>query len=69
MTSPQEPWTKGRVPLHMVEAMPLRSVWIGQKPPRRRPPLVHWWLKGALLCLASAVLAVAVVKILRAGML
>jgi hypothetical protein len=58
-----------RLALHMVDALPLRSVWVGRKPPRRPKPLVHWWLKGALLCLATAVLAVAVVRILRAGLL
>lgn len=58
-----------RLALHMVDALPLRSAWVGRKPPRRRPPLVRWWLKGALLVLATAVLAVAVVKILRAGLL
>jgi hypothetical protein len=65
----ERPWIKGRLPLHMVEALPLRSVWVGRKPPRGCPPLIHWWLKGALLCLASAALAVAVVRILRAGLL
>jgi hypothetical protein len=53
----------------MVDALPLRSVWIDRKPARSPKPLVRWWMKGALLVLASAVLAVAVVKILRAGML
>jgi hypothetical protein len=50
-------------------ALPLRSVWVGRKPPRRLKPLVRWWLRGAMLVLASAVIAVAVVRILRAGML
>ncbi len=63
-----EPWTKGRVPLHMLDALPLRSVWVGQKSPRKHPPLVHWWLKGALLVLASAILVVLVAKILRAAL-
>jgi hypothetical protein len=58
-----------RLALHMVDALPLRSVWVGRNPPRRRTPLVCWWMKGALLVLASAVLAVAVVRILRAGLL
>jgi hypothetical protein len=52
----------------MVDALPLRSVWVGRKPPRCHQPLVRWWMKGALLVLASAVLAVAVVKILRAAL-
>jgi hypothetical protein len=58
-----------RLALHMVDALPLRSVWVGRKPPCRCSPLVRWWMKGALLVLASAVLAVAVVRILRAGLL
>jgi hypothetical protein len=74
-----------RLALHMVEALPLRSVWVGRKStllgrldlpcerygetaPYKRYPLVHWWMKGALLVLASAVLVVAVVKILRAAL-
>ncbi len=65
----ERPWIKGRLPLHMLAALPMRSVWVGRKPPRRHQPLVHWWLRGAMLCLASAVLAVAVVRILRAGLL
>ncbi len=58
-----------RLALHMFDALPLRSVWIYQKPPRRRQPaILHWWLKGALLALASAVLVVVVAKILRAAL-
>ncbi len=58
-----------RLALHMVNALPLRSVWIGRNPPRRRKPaILHWWLKGALLVLASAVLVVVVAKILRAAL-
>jgi hypothetical protein len=50
----------------MVDALPLRSVWVG-RPPRRLQPL-DWWLTAAMLVLNSAALAVAVVWILRVGL-
>ncbi len=54
-----------RLALHMVEALPLRSVWIGRKPPRRRPSLWRWWMTLAMLALASTGLAVVVAWVLR----
>jgi len=57
-----------RLALHMVEALPLRSVWVGRKPPRNRPSLWRGWMTIAVLTLASTGLAVAVSKILRAAL-
>lgn len=54
-----------RIALHMAGALPLRSAWHGRPAPK--PPLHLWrgWMMLALLPLATAVLVVAVTKILR----
>lgn len=61
-----------RLALHMVEALPLRSVWVGRKPPRRAPALLPWWLRAlglfTGLSLGGAVVVIATARILRAGL-
>jgi hypothetical protein len=45
--------TVSRLALHMVDALPLRSVWIGRPAPRRPRPLWRKWMSFAMLALAS----------------
>lgn len=58
-----------RIALHMVDALPLRSSWVGRDPPRGYPPvrLWRWWMTMALLILFTAVVVVATARILRAA--
>jgi hypothetical protein len=57
--------TVSRLALHMIDALPLRSVWIGQPAPRRPRPLWRRWMTLAMLALASTALAVVIAWVLR----
>jgi hypothetical protein len=61
-----------RLALHMVDALPLRSVWVGRPSPRRNPRLLPWWLRAlglfTGLSIGGAVVVIATAKILRIGL-
>ncbi len=58
--------------LHMVDALPLRSVWVGRKPTRRQKPLLPWWLRAlglfAGISIGGSLIAISAAKILRIGL-
>lgn len=54
-----------RLGLHMADALPLRSIWLGRKQPSRPPRIVRWWMTIAALALASTGLAVVIAYVLR----